>query len=236
MFQTMLQHSMLYLYALLTILAFMCAVWISKRWRSIIFNSFVLTILLLVGVLLLFNIPYDSYMEGNAPLNSLLGPAIVALALPLYEQLRQISSRWRSILLITTTASVLAMLSGALLALLLGAEPEIIATVLPKSISTPIAMAVSETIGGVSSVSVVGVVLAGLQGSIFGYILLKKIGIKHPEAIGLSIGAVSHALGTARTLEIDKQAGIYSSISLVLCGIISSVLAPLVFKAVILLI
>ena len=65
MFQTMLQHSMLYLYALLTILAFMCAVWISTRWRSIIFNSFVLTILLLVGVLLLFNIPYDSYQRRS---------------------------------------------------------------------------------------------------------------------------------------------------------------------------
>ncbi|TNG93268.1 CidB/LrgB family autolysis modulator [Pasteurellaceae bacterium USgator11] len=223
-----------YLYSVLTILAFMAAIWISKRWKSIVFNSFVLTILLLIGVLLLADIPYDQYIQGNAPLNNLLGPAIVALALPLYEQLRQISSRWRSILLITLTASVLSMLSGALLALLLGGNAEIVATILPKSISTPIAMAVAETIGGVPSVAAVGVVLAGLQGSILGYLLLKKIGLKHPEAIGLSIGAVSHALGTARTLEIDKQAGIYSSISLVLCGIISSVLAPLVFRLVLL--
>ncbi|TNH03414.1 CidB/LrgB family autolysis modulator [Testudinibacter sp. TR-2022] len=225
-----------YLYSVLTIMAFMAAIWISKRWKSIVFNSFVLTILLLVGVLLLADIPYDQYIQGNAPLNNLLGPAIVALALPLYEQLRQISSRWRSILLITLTASVLSMLSGALLALLLGGNSEIVATILPKSISTPIAMAVAETIGGVPSVAAVGVVLAGLQGSIFGYLLLKKIGLKHPEAIGLSIGAVSHALGTARTLEIDKQAGIYSSISLVLCGIISSVLAPLIFRLVLLLV
>ncbi|TNH06577.1 CidB/LrgB family autolysis modulator [Testudinibacter sp. TR-2022] len=225
-----------YLYSVLTILAFMAAICISKRWKSIVFNSFVLTILLLIGVLLLADIPYDQYIQGNAPLNNLLGPAIVALALPLYEQLRQISSRWRSILLITLTASVLSMLSGALLALLLGGNAEIVATILPKSISTPIAMAVAETIGGVPSVAAVGVVLAGLQGSILGYLLLKKIGLKHPEAIGLSIGAVSHALGTARTLEIDKQAGIYSSISLVLCGIISSVLAPLIFRLVLLLV
>lgn len=226
---------LLYLYSGLTIVAFITALWISKRWKSIVFNSFVLTLLLLAGILLLLNIPYDDYMQGNAPLNSLLGPSIVALALPLYEQLRQISNRWRSILLITTIASVFAMFSGAALALLLGASEEIVATILPKSISTPIAMAVAETVGGIPSVAAVGVVLAGLQGSIFGYLILKKIGIKHPEAVGLSIGAVSHALGTARTLEVDQQAGVYSSIALVLCGIISSVLAPLVFHLVILL-
>ncbi|MBE2898256.1 CidB/LrgB family autolysis modulator [Pasteurellaceae bacterium 20609_3] len=235
MWQSLLNQTALWLYSGLTIVVFVVAVWISKRWRSIIFNSFVLTILMLVAILLLFDIPYDSYMQGNAPLNNLLGPAIVALALPLYEQLRQISSRWKSILLITTTASVFAMFTGAALAVLLGANQEIMATLLPKSISTPIAMAVAETIGGVPSVTAVSVVLAGLQGSIFGYILLKKLKLKHPEAIGLSIGAASHALGTARTLELDKQAGIYSSIALVLCGIITSILAPLVFKLVLLL-
>ncbi|MBE2894195.1 CidB/LrgB family autolysis modulator [Spirabiliibacterium falconis] len=235
MWVSFLTETALWLYSLLTIVCFMLAVWISKRWRSIIFNSFVLTILMLVAILLLCDIPYDRYMQGNAPLNSLLGPAIVALALPLYEQLRQISSRWKSILLITTTASVFAMFSGAVLAILLGANQEIVATLLPKSISTPIAMAVAQTIGGVPSVTAVSVVLAGLQGSIFGYVLLKKLKIKHAEAIGLSIGAVSHALGTARTLELDKHAGIFSSIALVLCGIITSILAPLVFKFVLLL-
>ncbi|MBV7387706.1 CidB/LrgB family autolysis modulator [Pasteurellaceae bacterium TAE3-ERU1] len=234
MWQSLLNQTALWLYSGLTIVVFIVAVWISKRWRSIIFNSFVLTILMLVAILLLFDIPYDSYMQGNAPLNNLLGPAIVALALPLYEQLRQISSRWKSILLITTTASVFAMFTGAALAVLLGANQEIMATLLPKSISTPIAMAVAETIGGVPSVTAVSVVLAGLQGSIFGYVLLKKLKLKHSEAIGLSIGAASHALGTARTLELDKQAGIYSSIALVLCGIITSILAPLVFKLVLL--
>ncbi|MBE2896568.1 CidB/LrgB family autolysis modulator [Pasteurellaceae bacterium HPA106] len=235
MWQALLNETALWLYSGLTLVVFIIAVWISKRWRSIIFNSFVLTILMLVAILLIFDIPYDSYMQGNAPLNNLLGPAIVALALPLYEQLRQISSRWKSILLITTTASVFSMFTGATLAVLLGANQEIMATLLPKSISTPIAMAVAETIGGVPSVTAVSVVLAGLQGSIFGYVLLKKLKLKHPEAIGLSIGAASHALGTARTLELDKQAGIYSSIALVLCGIITSILAPLVFKIVLLL-
>ena len=216
-----------YAYTLLTILAFTLAVKINQRWKSVVLNSFVLTVLMLVAVLLVFHLPYDSYMAGNAPLNNLLGVSIVALAVPLYEQLRQISRHWQIILITTVSASLLAMFSGAALALLLGAKPDIVATILPKSITTPIAMAVSENLGGIPSVAAVGVVVAGLQGSI---LLLKKIGLKNQEAIGLSVGAISHALGTVSCMENNAKAGSYSSISLVLCGIISSILAPLVFK------
>ena len=186
--------------------------------------------LILIGVLLLAKIPYDDYMTGNAPLNNLLGLSVVALALPLYEQLRQIAAYWKIILLITTVASLLSMLTGAGLALLFGASPEIVATVLPKSVTTPIAMAISQNIGGVPAVAAVGVVVAGLQGSVFGYLVLKKLNLKYSEAIGLSVGAVSHALGTVSCMEIEAKAGSYSSIALVLCGIISSILAPLVFN------
>ena len=221
---------MIYAYSLLTIAAFWVAVQINKRLQSVVFNSFILTVLILIGVLLLAKIPYDNYMTGNAPLNNLLGLSVVALALPLYEQLRQIAAYWKIILLITTVASLLSMLTGAGLALLFGASPEIVATVLPKSVTTPIAMAISQNIGGVPAVAAVGVVVAGLQGSVFGYLVLKKLNLKYSEAIGLSVGAVSHALGTVSCMEIEAKAGSYSSIALVLCGIISSILAPLVFN------
>jgi hypothetical protein len=221
---------MIYAYSLLTIAAFWVALQINKRLQSVVFNSFILTVLILIGVLLLAKIPYDDYMAGNAPLNNLLGLSVVALALPLYEQLRQIAAYWKIILLITTVASLLSMLTGAGLALLFGASPEIVATVLPKSVTTPIAMAISQNIGGVPAVAAVGVVVAGLQGSVFGYLVLKKLNLKYSEAIGLSVGAVSHALGTVSCMEIEAKAGSYSSIALVLCGIISSILAPLVFN------
>lgn len=221
---------MIYFYSLLTIAAFWVALQINKRLKSVLLNTFILTLLLLISVLLLAKIPYDDYMAGNAPLNNLLGLSVVALALPLYEQLRQIAAYWKIILLITTIASVFSMATGALLALWLGANPEIVATVLSKSVTTPIAMAISQNVGGVPAVAAVGVVVAGLQGSIFGYVLLKKLRLKHSEAIGLSIGSVSHALGTVSCMEVDSKAGSFSSIALVLCGIISSILAPLVFK------
>ena len=221
---------MIYAYSLLTIAAFWGALQINKRLQCVVFNSFILTVLILIGALLLAKIPYDNYMKGNAPLNNLLGLSVVALALPLYEQLRQIAAYWKIILLITTVASLLSMLTGAGLALLFGASPEIVATVLPKSVTTPIAMAISQNIGGVPAVAAVGVVVAGLQGSVFGYLVLKKLNLKYSEAIGLSVGAVSHALGTVSCMEIEAKAGSYSSIALVLCGIISSILAPLVFN------
>lgn len=137
----------LYCYSFLTLLAFAVAVKISRHWKSILFNSFVLTVTLLVVILLTIDISYDDYLQGNAPLNNLLGISIVALAVPLYEQLHQISRYWKNILLITCLASLLSMLSGAGLALYLGATPEMVATVLPKSVTTPIAMAVSESLG-----------------------------------------------------------------------------------------
>ena len=227
---------MIYLYSLLTIAAFWVALQINKRLKSVLLNTFILTVLILIVVVLVAKIPYDDYMAGNAPLNNLLGLSVVALALPLYEQLRQIAAHWKSILLITTSASVFSMLTGALLALALGATPEIVATVLPKSVTTPIAMAIAGNIGGVPAVAAVGVIVAGLQGSIFGYVLLKKIGIKQAEAIGLSVGSVSHALGTVSCMEADAKAGSYSSIALVLCGIISSILAPIIFKFIYLLV
>ncbi len=225
----------IYLYTFLTIFGFWLALQINKRWKSVIFNSFILTVLILVLVLVIGKIPYDDYMEGNAPINDLLSLSIVALALPLYEQLKQIAKQWRIILSVVLLASLFSMFTGAILALILGATPEMIATILPKSITTPIAMEVSSHLGGIPSVTAVGVVLAGLQGSVFGYLILKKIGLRHQEAIGLSIGSVSHVLGTVSCMEINPKAGSYSSISLVLCGIISSILAPLVFKIIYLL-
>ena len=218
----------IYLYTGLTIFGFWLALQISKRWKSMIFNTFVLTVSILVLILVVGDIPYDDYMAGNAPINNLLGVSIVALALPLYEQLHQIAKQWKIILSVVTLASIFSMFTGSIFAIILGASPEMVATVLPKSITTPIAMEVSSHLGGIPAVTAVGVVVAGLQGSVFGYLILKKVGIKQ-EAVGLSVGAVSHALGTVSCMEADPKAGSYSSISLVLCGIMSSILAPLVF-------
>lgn len=220
----------IYLYTLLTIAVFAVAVKINRHWKSLIFNSFVLSVLALVGIILLTDIPYDDYMAGNQPLNNLLAIGVVALALPLYEQLPQIRKQWQGILFISLIATLISMFSGAIVALCLGANAEIIATILPKSVTTPIAMEIASNIGGVPAVAAVSVVIAGLLGSVFGYILLRKIGIRYMESIGLALGSTSHALGTAAAMQQNIKAGSYSSLALVLCGIMSSLFAPFMFK------
>ncbi|SPY33441.1 CidB/LrgB family autolysis modulator [Pasteurella canis] len=220
----------IYLYSVLTLVAFGMAIKISQYWKSILFNSFVLTMIILIIVLLSLDISYDQYLLGNTPLNNLLGISIVALAVPLYEQLHQISRHWQQILSVTFLASLFSMISGAILAFILGATPDIVATVLPKSVTTPIAMAIAESLDGIPSIAAVGVVLAGLQGSVLGLWTLRTLKIKHSESLGLAIGSISHALGTVTCMESDQKAGSYSSIALVLCGIITSILAPITFK------
>ncbi|MGQ0286904.1 CidB/LrgB family autolysis modulator [Pasteurellaceae bacterium 22721_9_1] len=221
---------MIYLFTLLTLVCFSIALKINKKLKSVVFNTLVLSVLMLVAILVSFDVTYDTYMAGNAPLNNLLNLSLVALALPLYQQLKQIMAFWKSILLITTLASIFSMATGAGLAIWLGANKEIVASVISKSVTTPIAMAVSDNLGGIPAIAAVGVILAGLQGAILGYVILKKLGLKSSEGIGLAIGSMSHALGTVIVIEKDPKAGSYSSIALVLCGIISSILAPLVFK------
>ncbi|OOF69778.1 CidB/LrgB family autolysis modulator [Rodentibacter caecimuris] len=220
----------IYVYTFLTIFIFYLTIQINKHLKSTLFNSFILTVLILIGILLIGNIPYSTYLQGNAPLNNLLSLSIVALALPLYEQLPQIRKHWKIILLVTSFSSLFSMLSVGLLAVIFGANAELVAVLLPKSITTPIAMEVAVNLGSIPALAAASVVIAGLQGSLLGYFILQKIGIRHTQAIGLSMGAVSHVLGTVACMEKSLKAGCYGSISLVLCGIMSAALAPFVFK------
>ncbi|VTR62300.1 putative effector of murein hydrolase [Actinobacillus pleuropneumoniae] len=195
-------------------------------------NPFVIALTLVITVIVIGKVPYTDYYQGNFPINNLLGVSVVALALPFYEQLPQIRKKWRQITLVVVFGTCFTMLTGVFFAALLGASPDILAAIVPKSVSTPIAIAIATQIGGSSAITAVGVLVAGLLGSVFGFAVLHRIGVRNVRAIGLSMGAVSHALGTGRCMEYSIKTGSYSSIALVLCGVLSSVLAPFVFKLV----
>ena len=111
----------------------------------------------------------------------------------------------------------------------LGTSPEIAASILPKSVTTPIAMAVGGSIGGIPAISAVCVIFVGILGAVFGHTLLNAMRIRTKAARGLAMGTASHALGTARCAELDYQEGAFSSLALVLCGIITSLIAPFLF-------
>ncbi|MEG2039717.1 MAG: LrgB family protein, partial [Hafnia sp.] len=125
--------------------------------------------------------------------------------------------------------SVTAMVSGTVIALWMGATPQIAASILPKSVTTPIAMAVAQSIGGIPAISAVCVIFVGIVGAVFGHMLLNLMRISTKASRGLAMGTASHALGTARCAEMDFQEGAFSSLALVICGIITSLLAPFLF-------
>lgn len=213
----------------LTVVVFLAARQLAARVKISIVNPLLIAMAVIIPLLLLLQIPYTRYFQGSAILNSLLQPAVVALALPLYEQMHQIRARWKSIISVCFIGSITAMISGTAIALWLGATPEIAATLLPKSVTTPIAMAVSGSLGGIPAISAICVLMAGVLGAVFGHMLLNLLQVRAASARGLAIGNASHAIGTARAVEMDAQEGAFSSLALVLCAIITSLLAPFIF-------
>lgn len=221
----------------LTLCLFFSARWLAmNKIKNPLFNPLLITLIIIIAILAFGHIPYASYFQGSSSLNALLQPAVVALAFPLYEQLVQLRAKWKSLIIICTVGSLTAMFSGSIIALEMGATPQMAATILPKSVTTPIAMAASSAIGGIPAITAVCVILVGILGAVLGHVYLNIVHINHKIARGLSMGSASHALGTSRCAEIDAEEAAFSSVALVLCGIITAVLAPYVFKIVMLLV
>jgi predicted murein hydrolase (TIGR00659 family) len=213
----------------LTLLVFFAARKLAIKLKMPLLNPLLMSMVIIIPLLLVMNIPYTRYFAGSKILNDLLQPAVVALAFPLYEQLHQIRARWKSIISICFIGSIVAMTTGTAIALWMGATPEIAASVMPKSVTTPIAMATAQSIHGIPAISAVCVIFVGILGAVFGHSILNVLKITTKASRGLAMGTASHALGTARCAEMDYQEGAFSSLALVICGIITSLLAPFLF-------
>lgn len=164
-------------------------------------NPLLISIGIIIPILLFFKVPFETYYADNTWITYMLQPAVVALAFPLYEQLPQIRSNWRIITFACTLGSVMSMTTTALIAVAFKADLTLIASLLGKSVTTPIAMEVSSHLGGEAAIAAILVLIVGLFGAIFAYPIYNIIGIKSPIARGLTMGTVSHALGTATCAE-----------------------------------
>lgn len=216
----------------LTVIVFYLARALAIKVKLPVLNPLLIAIAVIIPVLILTNTPYEHYFSGSKILNDLLQPAVVALAFPLYEQLHQIRAQWKSLFSICFAGSIIAMFTGTSIALWLGATPDIAASILPKSVTTLIAMAVADSIGGIPAVSAACVIFVGILGAMFGHSLFDALRIKTHASRGLAMGTASHALGTARCAEVDYVEGAYSSLALMTCGIITSLLAPFIFPVI----
>ncbi|MFB9134298.1 CidB/LrgB family autolysis modulator [Vibrio olivae] len=221
------------MWLLITLIVFFATREFSKRINNPLFNPLLLSIAILIPLLMVLDIPFETYYADNQSISFLLQPAVVALAYPLYEQLPQIRTNWRIIMLACTVGSVLSMVTAGGIALLMHADIELIAALLGKSVTTPIAMEVASHLGGEPAIAAMLVLIVGLLGAIIAYPIYTLLNISHPVARGLTMGTISHALGTATCAEKNPQDAAFSSLALVVCGVITSILAPSFFAAII---
>ena len=217
----------LVLYSGLTIGVFLFLRRLLARFNSPLANPLLWSILLIAAGLVCLPLGSQAYQAANQWLISLLEPAVVALAIPLYLQLKNVKKQLLAILLCCSLGSLLAATSGLLIARVFTDDTALLASLLPKSITSPIAMELSQQFGGLPPLAAGVVILVGLFGAAFGPLLMKLFCITHPQAQGVAMGTSAHAIGTAAALNLGEQQGAFSSIALVLCGIFTALGAPL---------
>lgn len=189
-------------------------------------NPVLIAVALLATGLLLTGVDYRAYFAGAQFVHFLLGPATVALAVPLYRQWRVVRQSFVAVLLSITIGGLFSAASGVALAMLLGAAPDVMASLAPKSVTTPVAMGVAERLGGLPSLTAAVVICSGIVGASLGPLVLTLCGITDWRARGLAIGTVSHGIGTARALTVNPTAGAFSGLAMGLNALATAILLP----------
>ena len=201
----------------LSLVAYMIGVFLKKKTKLAIFNPLMISIVVTIIVLIVSKTDYEVYNEGAKYLSWLLTPATVCLAIPLYEQIDLLKKNYKAVFA--------GILSGVLLAKLMKLNHTEYITLLPKSITTAIGMGISEELGGYVTITVAIIVLTGVVGNIFGEIICKIFHITEPISKGLALGTSSHAIGTAKAMEMGEVEGAMSSLSIAVSGILTVIFA-----------
>ena len=202
-----------------------------QKWTGwVVLNPILITIAALIALLQLTGISYETYEQGGQYIDFWLKPAIVALGVPLYQHLGQIRRQLLPILMSQLVGCLVGLVSVTLIASALGASHEVIVSLAPKSVTTPIAMEVCKTSGGIPSLTAAIVVIVGLFGAVFGFKILEVWHVRNPFSQGISMGTAAHAVGTSRAMEKGEAYGAYSSLGLILNGVLTALLTPFVLK------
>lgn len=212
-----------------TLLAYVFAFRIYERSRfSPLANPVLISVALLVAVLTLTGTPYQTYFDGAQFVHFLLGPATVALAVPLYLQLPKLRAHVLPLLGGLLAGSAVAVVSAVGIAWLLGGSPEVLRSLAPKSVTIPIAMGVAEKIGGLPSLTAVLVMATGIIGAVSATRLLNLLRVRDYSVRGFATGLAAHGIGTARAFQVSEEAGAFAALGMGLNGALTAVLVPLV--------
>lgn len=186
------------------------------------------TSIIIIGILLFFHIPYEAYMTGGKWINQLLGPAIVALAYPLYSQRHTLIQYKFPILWGVIIGSIVGIVSGIVLAKLFDLSKDIILSIVPKSITTPVAIQITAEIGGIQALTVIFVLIAGFTGLLLGPKIFDWFHIDSLIGKGIAFGSGSHVIGTSKAIEYGELTASMSSVSMTISAVIGSILAPII--------
>lgn len=214
----------------LTFVVFLAAKLFQRRTGVALLNPILISIIVLIIILSLAGVDYETYAAGGEYIDFWLKPAVVALGVPLYRQLESIKKQMLPLLLAELAGCVVGIVSVVIVAELLGATKEVVMSLAPKAVTTPIAMEISSAVGGIPSLTAAVVVCTGIFGGMAGFRMVRMSHIKSPIATGLSIGTASHAVGTASAMERGERYGAFSSLGLTINGLLTALLAPMILS------
>ena len=209
----------------ISLLAYLAGSILKKKFKLGIFNPLLISIVLTIVVLVCARVDYETYNKGAQYLSWFLTPATVCLAIPLYEQWELLKRSYKAVILGITSGVITSLSTVFVLAKIMGLSHKDYVTLLPKSITTAIGMGVSEELGGYVTITVAVIVVTGVLGNIFGELICKIFRITEPVSKGLAFGASSHAVGTAKAIEIGEIEGAMSSLAIAVTGILTVVLS-----------
>ncbi|MEL7607396.1 MAG: LrgB family protein [Sedimentibacter saalensis] len=211
----------------LCLLSYIAGIWIKKKLKWAILNPLLVSIVIVIAVLLIFDIDYESFNNGGKNVSYFLTPATVCLAIPLYQQLELLNKNFKAIMAGILAGVFTSLFTIMVMSFLFKLNHEQYVTILPKSITTAIGIAVSTELGGIKTITVAAIVMTGILGNVMGEGLCRLFKITDPIAVGLSFGTSSHAIGTSRALELGEIQGAMSSLSIAISGLLTVVLAPI---------
>ena len=210
----------------LTLVVYLLAQKFYRRVNSVWANPVLVSIVTIILLLMGSGVEYRDYARGGDIILFLLGPSVVALAVPLYQRREEIWQRKRPILIGVFAGSLASIVSACGLAWALGGSREIILSLAPKSVTTPIAISIVEKIGGLAPLTAAIVVLTGCLGAVCGPEFCRRIGVTSPVATGLAVGTAAHGIGTARMFEVDRLSGAVAGLAIGLNGLMTTFLLP----------
>lgn len=193
-------------------------------------NPVLVSVVALVAVLSATGTTYATYFEGAQFVHFLLGPAVVALAVPLHRELARIRARAGSLGIALVAGSATAAASAIVTARLLGGSRETLLSLAPKSTTAPVAMGVAEKLGGIPSLTAGLVILTGLLGAVLGPATLRALRVRDPAAAGFALGVTAHGIGTARAFQLSERAGAFAAVGMGLNALVTALLVPAIAR------